>query len=861
MTHSALTARISAFVSALLMMLGSTFAAADTEPSGPMATARYRHVSAPLDGGRALVAGGFFENSGLATATAEIYNPDTNTFTATGSLGTARVYAGAATLMDWRVLVVGGATANQSPPAPLATAEIFDPAAGTWTATGTMNAARQSPVALRLASGLVLVIGGDSTQSTCELFDPATGLFTPTGSLLGPRVDFAASALDDGRVLVVGGQPSTDLPALASAEIWDPSTGTWAATGSMATARSRTTATKLSNGKVLVVAGMTGTSASSATASAELFDPATGSFTPAGSLANARSDHTAAASVFDGSVIVAGGTLATFFPTASIERYSPTGAWGERGSMVTARALHGAVSLNNGHVLIAGGYMQGVLASAEVANWQCVANNATISPTNLSYAYGGGTSNVSVSHTAGCSWHVTNVPFWITVNSGATGVGNGTVNFTVGSNSTSTDGRVATMNIGGAALWVGQGGNACATATIAPSIQSFSTSGGSFSVALSAPSSCTWTVAAAPTPWISVAPINGSFSGSGSANFTITVASNSAAARGANISIATKSVAVSQAGSACVPAPTISPSSQAFTGNGGSATVSVTAPSSCPWTVTGKPTWVTMASSGTGSGTLALTAAANAGAARSAIFTVAGNSFSVTQDAGQCAGATLAPTSASHSRNAETGSIAVNAPGACTWTVSGVPAWMTVTSGASGTGSGSVSYSVAANGGAARSATLGIAGATFSVSQAAAAATYCAARGSSSSYEWIQQVSIAGQSRSTGNNGGYADLTTTTPAISLGRAFNSIALSPGFSSGAYSETWRIWIDFNGDSTFSDSEIVYTGTASGPIGSSFTIPTSAPGGTTRMRIAMKWGGAPVACGTFSYGEVEDYTVTY
>jgi hypothetical protein len=829
-----------------------------------MATARYRHISAPLDSARALVAGGFFDASGIATASAEIYSADFNSFAPTAPMGTPRAYAGAAGLMDWRVLVVGGTSANQTPPAPLATAEIFDPATGTWTPTGSMNAARQSPVAVRLASGLVLVIGGDATQSSAELFDPATGMFTPTGSLLAPRVAFVAAALDDGRVLVAGGQPSTDLPALASAEIWDPATGAWTSTGSMATARAGTSATKLYNGKILVVAGFTGTSAGTAIASAELFDPATGTFTPAGSLATARSEHAAAASVFDGSVVVTGGTLSTFFPTASVERYSPSGAWGQRGSMATARALHNAVALNNGDVLISGGYMAGPLAGTDLADWQCLANNPTLSAMVVSYSHPGGTSNISVTHAAGCAWRVANTASWITVNSGAIGFGNGTLNFTVASNSNSTSGRTADIFVGGVKLGIGQGGNACATATVTPAGQSFGSAGGSFSVMLSAPASCTWTVAAFPAPWIQVSPPGGSYSGSGSANFTITVAANGDAARNANVTIATKPVAVSQAGTACVPAPAISPSSQAFTGNGGSATVNITAPAGCTWTVANKPSWVTMATSGSGNAGLTVTALSNPGTARSATFTVAGNSYSVTQDANQCSGSTLAPTSASHPYGAATGSFAVTAPAACSWSVSGLPSWVTVTSGASGTGNGTVGYSVAANTGAVRNATLAVAGASFAVSQAAAPAppaTYCASRGNTSSYEWIQQVTIAGQSRNTGNNGGYANLTTSTPAISLARAYNSLALSPGFSYGSYTETWRIWIDFNGDAAFSDSEIVYTGTASGAIASSFSIPASAPGGTTRMRISMAYGGAPPACGNFSYGEVEDYTVTY
>ena len=88
----------------------------------------------------------------------------------------------------------------------------------------------------------------------------------------------------------------------------------------------------------------------------------------------------------------------------------------------------------------------------------------------------------------------------------------------------------------------------------------------------------------------------------------------------------------------------------------------------------------------------------------------------------------------------------------------------------------------------------------------------------------------------------------------------SLTLAPGFGSGSYTENFRVWIDFNHDSVFSDSELVYAGASSGTISSTFTVPASALSGQTRMRVSMKYGGSPTACETFTYGEVEDYTVT-
>jgi len=260
------------------------------------------------------------------------------------------------------------------------------------------------------------------------------------------------------------------------------------------------------------------------------------------------------------------------------------------------------------------------------------------------------------------------------------------------------------------------------------------------------------------------------------------------------------------------------------------------------------------------SGTVTYTVAANSGAARSATIVIAGATHYVSQAAGPCVGSTVSPTSTTFTTAGGGTTVAVTAQAGCTWTVTGLPAWITVTSPLPVTGNGSVAYSVAANSGAARSATLVIAGANHSVSQSGVAppATYCASKGSSTGFEWISQTTIAGVVRSSGNNGGYADFTAST-AIALVRGSNAASLVPGFGSGAYTENWRIRIDFNHDSVFSDTEIVYSGSSSGTLNPTIVVPTSAMSGPTRMRVSMAYGGAPPACGNFSYGEVEDYTV--
>ena len=137
-------------------------------------------------------------------------------------------------------------------------------------------------------------------------------------------------------------------------------------------------------------------------------------------------------------------------------------------------------------------------------------------------------------------------------------------------------------------------------------------------------------------------------------------------------------------------------------------------------------------------------------------------------------------------------------------------------------------------------------------------AAYCLARGNDASYEWIQGISVAGIGHSSGANGGYADFTQL-PAIELARGANALTLTPGFRSSSYNESWNVWIDLNKNGIFEDSERLYGGASASAINTVLTVPETAAEGETRMRIAMQYGVPPSACGSFGYGEVEDYTV--
>ena len=136
-------------------------------------------------------------------------------------------------------------------------------------------------------------------------------------------------------------------------------------------------------------------------------------------------------------------------------------------------------------------------------------------------------------------------------------------------------------------------------------------------------------------------------------------------------------------------------------------------------------------------------------------------------------------------------------------------------------------------------------------------AEYCASNGNSIYYEWIKGVAIGDFSNISDKNNGYADFTA--EVIDLAAGSHQVSLTPGFGSGTYTESWKIWIDFNHDFTFTTNEVVYSGSSPSTIVGNITVPDSALSGDTRMRISMRYGAAPPACGSFSYGEVEDYTV--
>ena len=346
-------------------------------PTGSMSNPRESHTATLLNDGKVLVVGGDVwqlhprycslmdgqpcPSRFTPLASAELFDPASGSFTGTGSMAAPRTLHTATLLGDGKVLVTGGDSGLDFS-TPLATAEIFDPSNGLFTSTGNMVSTRTGHTATLLANGKVLLAGGSGgnsppnvATSTAEIFDPTTGEFTATGSMGTPRVNSTATLLNNGDVLVTGGEDASGN-LVATAELFDPTTGMFTPTGSMSVARAGHTATLLTNGAVLVTGGRSSDGVpTTVTATSELFDPVTGAFTlTPGSMESPRQLHTATRLV-DGKVLVIGGANANG-DLSTAELFDPAnGRFTAAGNMEIERHRHTATMLMNGEVLITGG--------------------------------------------------------------------------------------------------------------------------------------------------------------------------------------------------------------------------------------------------------------------------------------------------------------------------------------------------------------------------------------------------------------------------------------------------------------------------------------------------------------------------
>jgi hypothetical protein len=343
------------------------------ETTGPMVSpSRGYHTATLLDDGRVLIVGGQTVREGSASifSSAELYDPAAGTFSATGSMAEAREGDSATLLQDGRVLIVGGQNDQI-----LASAELYDPKTGKFSPAGSLDAPRENHTATLMADGRVLIAGGDPSGgddqtplASAEIYDPKSGTFSPTGSMTTARKRAGATLLGDGRVLIVGGE-DVQLNAISAAEIYDPKSGTFSPTGSMLTAQFSVAVITLPDGRMFAV-GIAPIGASTA----ELYDPTKGSFSTTGRMAVQSIDT--AVLLNDGRVLVLGGYFAGAVGNGSADLYDPTtNSFGPAGTMTSPRLGQSASVMADGRVLVAGGAVD---ASAEV--YTPPAPGATITP-------------------------------------------------------------------------------------------------------------------------------------------------------------------------------------------------------------------------------------------------------------------------------------------------------------------------------------------------------------------------------------------------------------------------------------------------------------------------------------------------
>jgi hypothetical protein len=350
--------------------------------------------------GWVLIAGG--QGGGkIALDRAELFDPIQMNFVATGAMHWPRAHFVAADLGAGKTLVAGGDDAQGKP---IASAELYDPIAGIFSATGPMTTARAGHTATAIsgcgcaADGKILIAGGSSTGGTAplasaELYDPAKGTFTATGAMNQARAWQTASLISSGALagdILIAGGLGARATALGSAELYDPRTGVFTETQPMATARAYHTATWLDPsvvtgefaGKILLAGGWTGETVSE---SAEVFDPAGQTFIPAGTMTAARA-YQAAVLMPNGKVLIAGGQGTSDAALASAEIYDPVKeTFAATAAMSSVHVGAVASTLASGSVLIAGGRS----GNAEVYNPATGTFTLTAAmPVDVAYAAG-----------------------------------------------------------------------------------------------------------------------------------------------------------------------------------------------------------------------------------------------------------------------------------------------------------------------------------------------------------------------------------------------------------------------------------------------------------------------------------------
>ncbi|HMZ21611.1 MAG TPA: kelch repeat-containing protein, partial [Blastocatellia bacterium] len=347
-----------------------------------MKTARFGHSATMLTTSKVLVAGGIGPTGGAMTSV-EIFDAPSHTWTTESAvLPQARAFHSSSLLPNGSVFVVGGfasingAANNQG--------IVYSPDTRQWTSAGNFGEARGAHTATILANARVLIVGGaasgdlKSALSSVEFHDPAVGKWLVQGGAMNqPRYAHTATLLATGKVLIVGGRDANG--SMKSAELYDPATDTWTRTADMSVARADHTATLLRNGKVLVAGG---NSNGTILDTAEVYDPVTASWSPTANLKPNRSANHTATLLADGRVMTTGGwnTLTGVNILRGCDLYNPaTNQWTTTGTLTSQRRYHTTTLLYDGRVLAAGGEPTTSLKTSELYNpstgqWTAVAS-------------------------------------------------------------------------------------------------------------------------------------------------------------------------------------------------------------------------------------------------------------------------------------------------------------------------------------------------------------------------------------------------------------------------------------------------------------------------------------------------------
>jgi len=340
----------------------STFATPSSNSSAPKIT------SGP--DGNLWFAEGPSDRIGRSTPAGSIVEYNVPHFTLTGSMGQARVNFTATPLNNGQILVAGGSNAAGGSVAALTSAELYDPASGTWSPAAPMHTPRENHAAVRLQDGRVLVFGGDlyvdgtavpidpTVNAVAEVYDPVKNGWLDVTAPMFSSISATATLLSNGNVLVVGGKTTSGITG--AAQMLNPTATQWSEVNSMSVPREYHTASPLPNGTILIAGGTSDGTAS--LTSAEVFDPAADGFVATVAPMNvARQFHTATV-LSDGRILVTGGLPSQAADaTATAEIFTPgtavaSGTWSSTGNMNIARAFHTATLLpNSGQVLVAGG--------------------------------------------------------------------------------------------------------------------------------------------------------------------------------------------------------------------------------------------------------------------------------------------------------------------------------------------------------------------------------------------------------------------------------------------------------------------------------------------------------------------------